>query len=47
MENISGENVIILESARKHDIYDTDIIAVLSEPKAIVELRESPEKLLF
>jgi sulfur transfer complex TusBCD TusB component (DsrH family) len=39
--------MIILESARKHGIADTDMLAVIAEPYVIAELREAPEKLLF
>jgi hypothetical protein len=39
--------MIILESARKHDIADIDMLAVVSNPNVVAELREEPEKLLF
>jgi hypothetical protein len=39
--------MIILESARKHEINDDDMLAVIAEPYVIAELREDPEKLLF
>ena len=37
----------ILNSARKHGISDTDMLAVIAEPYVIAELRDEPEKLLF
>ena len=42
-----GDIVIILDSARKHRISDTDMKAVINKPKVIAELRDDPEKLLF
>ena len=39
--------MIILDSARKHGISDTDMKAVINKPKVIAELRDDPEKLLF
>ena len=47
MENINDENMIILESARKHGISDNDIEFVISEPYIIQRLRNEPKKLLF
>ena len=42
-----GGNLIILDSARKHGISNSDMLAVISDPYVIAELREEPEKLLF
>ena len=39
--------MIILDSARKHEISEADIKAVINKPKVIAELRDDPEKLLF
>ena len=39
--------MIILDSARKHGISDFDMLAVISTPYVIAELRLEPEKLLF
>ena len=39
--------MIILDSARKHEISDFDMLATIADPYVIAELRENPEKLLF
>jgi hypothetical protein len=39
--------MILLDSARKHGIPDSDILAVVANPHVIAELRQEPEKLLF
>jgi hypothetical protein len=39
--------MIILKSARKHGISELDMLAVVTEPYVIAELRSEPEKLLF
>jgi hypothetical protein len=40
-------HMIILESAYKHGLDDADILQVLSEPKMVLEERETPQKLIF
>ena len=42
-----GEILIILNSARKHGISDTDMLSVIAEPYVVAELRAEPEKVLF
>ena len=39
--------MIILNSARKHNISDVDILEVVSSPHIVLQLRSEPEKLLF
>ena len=39
--------MIILNSARKHNISDEDILEVVAEPHIVLQLRSEPEKLLF
>ena len=39
--------MIILNSARKHNISDIDILKVVSDPHIVMQLRSEPEKLLF
>jgi len=39
--------LIILDSARKHGISDEDIILIVDEADAAVEIRTEPLKLLF
>jgi len=39
--------LIILNSARKHNISDEDILEVVSDPHTVLQLRSEPEKLLF
>ena len=39
--------MVILDSARKHGIPETDILSVIAEPYVIAELRSEPEKTLF
>ena len=39
--------MIILNSARKHNISDEDILEVVSDPQIVLQLRSEPEKLLF
>ena len=39
--------MIILSSARKHGISDTDMIEVVADPYVVLRMREEPEKLLF
>jgi len=39
--------LIILNSARKHDISDVNMLEVVSDPYVVLQLRSEPEKLLF
>ena len=39
--------MIILDSARKHEISDYDMLLVVADPYVIAEFRYEPEKLLF
>jgi hypothetical protein len=37
----------IIDSARKHDISDEDILYVISHALEVIELEDEPEKLLY
>ncbi|MCL2202700.1 MAG: hypothetical protein FWB88_01995 [Defluviitaleaceae bacterium] len=39
--------MIILSSAKKHNISDEDMLAVVSDPHIVLQLMSEPEKLLF
>ena len=39
--------LLMLDSARRHGISDADMLAVISEPFVVAELRDESEKLLF
>jgi len=39
--------LIILSSAKKHNISDEDMLAVVSDPHIVLQLMSEPEKLLF
>ena len=47
MENTNGENMIILDSARKHGISDRDIREIAANPYVALKLRDEPKKYLL
>ena len=42
-----GVVLIILDSARKHDISDVDMLGIVYDPYVVVEIRPEPKKTLF
>jgi len=46
MENTNGENMIILDSARKHGISDRDMRFIISNPYIVLKLKGGRKKYL-